>query len=49
MTRQADGNEATDDGKGATARVLVGLTLFAGLIALLGIAAVWAFAYGPLA
>jgi hypothetical protein len=28
--------------------VLVGLTLFAGLIALLGIATVWAFAYGPL-
>ncbi len=37
-----------DDGKGATARVLVGLTLVAGLVALLGVGAVWAFAYGPL-
>jgi hypothetical protein len=31
-----------------TARMLVGLTAVAGLIAALGIAAVWAFAYGPL-
>jgi len=37
-----------DDGQGATARVLVGLTLVAGLVALLGVGAVWAFAYGPL-
>jgi len=48
---ESDGRETRergDDGKGATARVLVGLTLVAGLVALLGVGAVWAFAYGPL-
>lgn len=43
-----EAREAGDDGRGATARVLVGLTLVAGLVALLGVGAVWAFAYGPL-
>jgi len=46
---ESDGREARGaGGKGATARVLVGLTLVAGLVALLGVGAVWAFAYGPL-
>jgi hypothetical protein len=46
----SDGRETRerDDGTGATARVLVGLTVVAGLVALLGVGAVWAFAYGPL-
>ena len=36
------------DSKVSTGRLLVGLTAVATVMTLLGIAAVWAFAYGPL-
>lgn len=32
-----------------TGKLLVGLTAVAGFVALMGIAVVWAFSYGPLA
>lgn len=39
---------ADQEGRGATGRMLLVLTGVAGLITLLGIAVIWAFAYGPL-
>ncbi|WP_435125088.1 hypothetical protein [Halobaculum sp. D14] len=48
----ADGSDdgaADRSGRGATSRLLLLLTAVAVLVALLGLAVVWALAYGPLA
>ena len=39
---------ADEDSSGATGRLLIALAALAVFVTLLGIAVIWAFAYGPL-
>jgi hypothetical protein len=43
-----DGDGDGDGGREATARLLIGLSVVALAVSLLGIAVVWALTYGPL-